>query len=318
LEQDYDLIVATSMVDLSALRGFVPALGTIPTLVYFHENQFAYPQNANQVNSIEPSILNLYTALAADKCAFNSDFNRTSFLDGAKKLLDKLPDYVPAGLIEQLSQNSTVLPVPLELSCFQRRTNHNAGPLKVLWNHRWEYDKAPDRLFSGLKVALESGADMELYIVGQQFRRCPDVFVDMHDYLTRHYSDVLQHWGFIDSDDDYKKVLLSSDVVLSTALHDFQGLSVLEAVAAGCIPVVPARLCYGEWFSDSYQYTSNIDNPEAEARSLGCHLARLSEQQSQGKLPESVDLRFLSISSMREAYEEIFRETIDHHSKHSD
>ncbi|MEH6556547.1 MAG: DUF3524 domain-containing protein [Oceanicoccus sp.] len=318
LEQGYDLIVATSMVDLSALRGFVPALGVIPTLVYFHENQFAYPQNANQANSIEPSILNLYTALAADKCVFNSNFNRTSFLDGAKILLDKLPDYVPAGLVEQLSKNSTVLPVPLELSCFQRRTNISTGPLKVLWNHRWEYDKAPDRLFSGLKVALESGADMELYIAGQQFRRCPGIFADMHDYLQCHYPGVLKHWGYIESENDYKKMLLSSDVVVSTALHDFQGLSVLEAVAAGCIPVVPGRLCYGEWFTGSYQYTSNIDNPEAEARSLGCHLMRLSEQQSRGKLPDSVDLRFLSVNSMREAYEGIFRETIDRHGKHSD
>ena len=40
LSQAYDLVVATSMTDLSALRGFVPSLAQIPTLVYFHENQF--------------------------------------------------------------------------------------------------------------------------------------------------------------------------------------------------------------------------------------------------------------------------------------
>jgi len=37
LEQSYDVLVATSMTDLSALKGLVPAL------VYCHENQFAYP-----------------------------------------------------------------------------------------------------------------------------------------------------------------------------------------------------------------------------------------------------------------------------------
>ncbi len=318
LEQGYDLIIATSMVDLSALRGFVPVLSAIPTLVYFHENQFAYPSNTHQVNSVEPSILNLYTALAADKCAFNSDFNRTSFLAGAEKLLGKLPDYVPAGLIHQISQNSSVLPVPLESSCFQQRASRSTGPLKVLWNHRWEYDKAPDRLFAALKYALERGADMALYIVGQQFRRRPDVFADMHGYLQSYYPSALKSWGYIEGDNDYQKLLLSSDVALSTALHDFQGLSVLEAVAAGCIPVVPDRLCYGEWFGDSYQYASHLDNPAEEARSLGRHLVRLSALQSLGKLPASVDLHFLSMGSMRKAYEEIFQETIDHHGKHSD
>ena len=43
LSQPYDLVIATSMTDLSALRGFVPSLANTPTLVYFHENQFAYP-----------------------------------------------------------------------------------------------------------------------------------------------------------------------------------------------------------------------------------------------------------------------------------
>lgn len=318
LEQGYDLIIATSMVDLSALRGFVPALGAVPTLVYFHENQFAYPQNANQQNSIEPSILNLYTALAADKCVFNSNFNRNSFLAGAEKLLAKLPDYVPVGLIEHITQNSKVLPVPLESKCFQQRTNRSTGPLKVLWNHRWEYDKAPDRLFSGLKVALQHGADLELHIVGQQFRRCPGVFTDMHDYLQCNYPSVLKSWGYVENEDDYQRLLFTCDVALSTALHDFQGLSVLEAVAAGCIPVVPGRLCYGEWFGEPYQYASCLDNPDEEARSLGRHLVNLSEQQSRDRLPESVELQFLSMSSMRRYYEEIFLETINHHGKHSD
>ena len=48
LTQAYDLVIVTSMVDLSSLRGFVPELARIPTLVYFHENQFASQSGLRQ------------------------------------------------------------------------------------------------------------------------------------------------------------------------------------------------------------------------------------------------------------------------------
>ncbi len=43
LSAGYDLLICTSMTDLSALKGMVPALANVPVLCYFHENQFAYP-----------------------------------------------------------------------------------------------------------------------------------------------------------------------------------------------------------------------------------------------------------------------------------
>ncbi|MDO9476987.1 MAG: DUF3524 domain-containing protein, partial [Pseudohongiella sp.] len=72
LTDNYDLVIATSLTDLASLRGFVPELARIPTLVYFHENQFAYPATAQQHASIEPAMVNLYSALCADHVAFNS------------------------------------------------------------------------------------------------------------------------------------------------------------------------------------------------------------------------------------------------------
>ena len=91
LEQDYDLLVCTSMTDLSALKGMVPRLARVPTLCYFHENQFAYPQSTDQKQSVEPLILNIYTALAADQVLFNTTYNRDTFLQGVEKLLKKTP-----------------------------------------------------------------------------------------------------------------------------------------------------------------------------------------------------------------------------------
>ncbi|MDZ7824907.1 MAG: DUF3524 domain-containing protein [Gammaproteobacteria bacterium] len=92
-----DLLIATSMVDLATLRGLHPHLTGVPTLYYFHENQFAYPVSEQQVKSVEPQMVQLYGALSSRRLLFNSAFNRDTFLDGVDSLLRRMPDQVPAG-----------------------------------------------------------------------------------------------------------------------------------------------------------------------------------------------------------------------------
>lgn len=269
LSKPYDLLVATSMVDLATLKGLLPSAALLPSVLYFHENQFAYPVNDSQHKSIEPMMVTLYSALSATRLCFNSQYNQDSFLYGAAELLSKFPDHVPAGIINDIRKKSRVLPVPLEPTCFFDRTSvsidkvasgeHHPSDkishktIDIVWNHRWEYDKGPDRLLAVIE-ALPKHLVLRFHILGQSFRKHPPQFERIHEVLRQRAW--LGRWGFVDDINLYRQILRSADIALSTAIHDFQGLSILEAVAAGAIPVVPNRLAYAELFCDIYTYDS--------------------------------------------------------------
>lgn len=296
LQQEYDLVIATSMTDLSALRGFVPSLGRIPTLVYVHENQFAYPESGREYGSVEPKILNIYTALAADHICFNTEYNRQSFLDGCRKLLKKLPDQVPPGLTESITDKSSVVPVPLPERLFLP-AEPQAGALQLVWNHRWEFDKGPELLLQAAKQLIAAGVDFKLHVVGQQFRQVPEAFTQLKTMLD----DRAGSWGFMESVEDYRRLLQQSDVVLSTALHDFQGIAVLEGVAAGCVPVVPDRLAYPELFPARCCYKSG----EGETEALVTMIQRLAAAKAIGSLPLVPDVTGLGWAHLQPRYQQL-------------
>ncbi len=256
LEQRWDLVLATSMVDLATLRGLVPSLANCPNLLYFHENQFAYPENRSRHGVLELQMTSLYSALAADRLLFNSDWNRDSFLLGCDQMLRRFPDGVPPDCLEHLRQRSQVLPVPIRVPA-SNATYKDGARQQLLWNHRWEYDKGPAQLLELVELLLESGLDFDMHVVGQQFRQRPAEFERVHQLLQS--AGRLGCWGYIESRDDYEHLLGQCDVVISTALHDFQGLSVLEACAAGAAPLVPNRLVYPEWFGADACYTDTAD-----------------------------------------------------------
>ena len=303
LEQPWDLIIATSMVDLSALRGFVPNISQVPTLVYFHENQFDYPASGNEISLVEPQLLSIYTALCADKIAFNSHYNRDTFLDGCSKLLKKLPDQVPKDISKLISAKSSVLPVPLKqlpdqllTSLKQNKLQNTDAPLEIVWNHRWEYDKGPDTLYLVLKALMEQKVQCRVHVVGQRFRQIPEAF----NKIQQECQSILGQWGYLERKADYWTLLFSSDVVLSTATHDFQGLAILEAVQAGCIPLVPNRLAYPEYLPKQYCYQTS--SQEHEVVSIVNALKERADQKRLGDMANVPDIGQLEWRSLKESY----------------
>ncbi len=265
LLQDYELLIATSMCDLTGLRSFVPKLSGIPTLMYFHENQFAYPDNGHQQGRLENQITTLYSALSADFLMFNSEFNRSSFFSGVDSLLGKMPDFCPRSEIMAKLQHSGVFPVGVRAAEEAPNSRAPGQRLSVLWNHRWEYDKGPDALLAIVKACDQANLPIDFSIVGQQFRTQPPVFEALRRTIVQSQCLRLNNWGFIADDSAYQAEMSACDIVLSTSLHDFQGLSVLEAVARGCQPLLPQRLVYPEWFDARYLYTGGSLESETQA-----------------------------------------------------
>ena len=287
LEGEYDLLVATSMVDLATLRGLVPGLARLPSLLYFHENQFDYPQRSGQHSLVEAQMVSLYSALAADSLAFNSAYNRDTFLSGVDALLRKLPDRVPGGVTDILAAKASVLPVPIDMDgsgasdfrwpgvggCYPQR------PLRLLWSGRFEHDKGGGTLLHTLSELEGLGLNYELAMTGQQFRSSPAVF----SRIETEFSHRLVQFGYLPDIADYRALLRQADVVLSTARHEFQGLAVLEAVASGCLPAVPDRLAYPEIYPAQFRYSSHTNDSDAnieavDAAALVCRLGRTIEQ----------------------------------------
>jgi glycosyltransferase involved in cell wall biosynthesis len=236
-------LLCSDMLDLAGFRGLAPpAVGRLPAVAYFHENQLTYPVREERERDHHFAFTNLTTALAADAVWFNSAFHRAAFLVALPDWLRRMPDHAPLAAVEQVRARSTVH--PLGIDPFPPRTARAPGPLRILWAARWEHDKGPDDLLAALYMLVGRGVDFRLGVIGEQFTEAPPAFAE----IERRFAGRIDHWGFQEGRAAYRACLAWADVIVSTAHHEFFGLTVAEAAAAGCLPILPPRLAYPELF----------------------------------------------------------------------
>ncbi len=244
----WDALVATDMIDLAELLGLTRSiLPSIPVVAYFHENQLTYPTLHHGERDYHFALTNFATAAAADRVWFNSDFHRCEFFAELGRFFRRMPDYPPLAHLEQLAEKSSVY--PQGVYPIPPRPDRTPGPLRILWAGRWEYDKNPEDFFAAVGHLRDSGVDFRLSVIGEQFEHTPPVFAAARET----FADRIDRWGYLESRADYERCLAESDLIVSTAIHEFFGVTIVEAAAAGAFPVVPNRLAYPELFPpDTY------------------------------------------------------------------
>jgi hypothetical protein len=92
---------------------------------------------------------------------------------------------------------------------------------QVMWPHRYNADKQPD-------IAEDLMSDFDMVITQKMSL----------------------------SKDQYYQTMGASKAIFSCSLHENLGISIMEAVLAGAIPIVPNRCSYSEMYLDEFKYPS--------------------------------------------------------------
>ncbi len=245
-----DVVLASSMMNVPAFIGAARrTIRDAPVAVYFHESQFSYPLSPlDRVDQTYPMI-NWSSAATADLPIFNSEFHRSLFFDEARRFLRRFPDRTHGHLVDAVEDRSIVLPVGVDLERIgECRVPDTSGSPIILWNQRWEHDKGPDEFVEMVEALISRGLDFRVAVVGERFVSAPESF----DRLPALLGDRLIAFGFL-PDDEYVALLRRADIVVSTAHHEFFGIGVVEAIAAGAFPVLPDRLVYPERIPERYR-----------------------------------------------------------------
>ena len=253
-----DVLLVSDMVHVPALLGLArDVLAGTTVVLYMHENQLTYPLPDGEAADFTYAMTNWLSLAAADHVVFNSEHHRRAVLDALPGLLRRFPDHRHCDLVDTVMADERVslLPVGVDVARFAG-SSRDDGPPVILWNHRWEYDKGPAAFFATLEELDEHGVDFRLAVAGESYQTVPPEF----DAARARFADRIVWFGTA-SDDEYPGLLRRADVVVSTAQHEFFGVAVVEAIAAGALPLLPNRLSYPELVPhvDPYLYATPRD-----------------------------------------------------------
>lgn len=252
-----DLIFATDMVNLSAFKALTQGkFDKVPVVLYFHNNRLTHPLPPNEQRDPSYAYINYLSALTADRLVFNSHFHYHEFTDALPAFLGTYPDYTHLEKTQEIRDKSVVLHRGLSLKQFEPYADAaedktwGAGmkPPIILWNHRWDFEKNPQAFFRLLNRLDDVGCKFRLILAGDRF----NIQTNEFDGSFQRFADRILHYGYAEDVSEYAKLLHKADLVVSTAIHEFYGVTLLEAISCGCHPLLPNRLTYPELIPEQW------------------------------------------------------------------
>ncbi len=249
-----DCLIATDMLDLTTFLALTRrATFDLPTILYMHENQLTYPlpdepdqgpmRRQRGERDHHYGFINLASMQAADVVLFNSEYHKRELFNALPNFLKHFPDFNELGLLPSLTQKSRVIPVGVDLSSLSADSQNRdfRDPPLIIWNHRWEYDKDPGRFFDALYQMQILEIPFRLALCGRNYRRQPVEFAEAQERLSSY----IIHSGYADKE-TYRRLLWEASIVVSTARHEFFGMSTIEAIHCQSFPILPMALSYPE------------------------------------------------------------------------
>ena len=239
-----DVVLVSSPLDVAAFMGLARrVIADAPVVAYLHENQVTYPHpDAADVDAAWRTWTSL---VAADHVMINSRHHRDELADGLRRLLDPAPDHPHTHRLAPVLAGIEVVPIGVDLP--DAAVGGGAGVPRVLWNHRWDDDKHPEVFVRAIERIRADGASVEVVLGGADHWEGGQRRAEAADRL----GDAVVAVGPFD-DAAYRSHLAAADVVVSVADHDYFGVAVIEAIAAGCVPVLPNGLAYPELIPDRF------------------------------------------------------------------
>jgi glycosyltransferase involved in cell wall biosynthesis len=248
---DYHGLIASNLMSLADLKALWGA-HCPKTLVYFHENQLSYPLPPGETMDYQFGFTDITSGIVADRLLFNSNTHLEAFFDALPGFIEMMPEYRPKWAVDQIRTKAAVL---------YPGCNYPAGaanlspwdlsePPLIIWNHRWEFDKNPGLFFAALDEVLSLGQEFRLALLGENFQVVPKPFLTARKKLGKK----VVHYGYEPSKEKYREWLKQGVVVVSTAIQENFGISVVEAIRHGCYPLLPNNLVYPELIPQEFHH----------------------------------------------------------------
>jgi glycosyltransferase involved in cell wall biosynthesis len=284
---EYDGLVTSSLLSLSDLKALWGA-DCPRALVYFHENQLSYPLPPGETMDYQFGFTDVTTGLAADRVLFNSQTHMDAFFGSLPGFIKMMPEYKPNWVVDEIQTKATVL---------YPGCNYPAGPVKlqpwdvsdpplIVWNHRWEFDKSPETFFAALESVSSAGIEFRLALLGENFQVVPKPFL----IAKETYGERIVQYGYEVSKEKYQDWLKQGVIVVSTAIQENFGISVVEAVRFGCYPLLPNNLSYPELIPAEHHTDCLYNSQEDLVEKLSTILANSGKyQDKRGELASHME-----------------------------